>query len=119
MDPRNKHHLKSIIFFLLAYYWKTSILGEGYGFILSTIYNLLVIWVIYMHEMNYKQPRVPSNDIEVCIIGAGYSGICMAVRLKQMGIKFRIIEKAEKLGGTWWENQYPGCTCDIPSHLYR
>ena len=120
MDPRNKHHLKAIIIFLFAYFYKTSILGENYGFILGTIYNLLVIWVIYMYEMNYEQPRVQGGrDFEVCIVGAGFSGIGMAVRLKQMGIKFRIIEKSEKLGGTWWDNKYPGCACDIPSHLYR
>ena len=72
-----------------------------------------------MYEMRYEQPRVGKNDLEVCIIGAGFSGIAMAVRLKELGIKFRIIEKSERLGGTWWDNQYPGCACDIPSHLYR
>ena len=33
-------------------------------------------------------------------------------------VRFTILEKASKLGGTWWENTYPGCACDIPSHLY-
>ena len=119
MDPRNKHHLKAFAIFFFAYFWKTSILGDGYGFILSTVYNLVAIWILYLYELSYQQPRVGKNDLEVCIIGAGFSGIAMAVRLKELGIKFRIIEKSERLGGTWWDNQYPGCACDIPSHLYR
>ena len=63
--------------------------------------------------------QLPASDFSVCIIGAGFSGINMAVKLKELGIKFRIIEKDERLGGTWWENQYPGCACDVPSHMYR
>ena len=52
------------------------------------------------------------------IIGAGFSGIDAAIKLKNLGIPFVIIEKSEKLGGTWWDNQYPGAACDVPSHLY-
>ena len=55
----------------------------------------------------------------VLIIGAGFSGIGMAVRLKQRGEDdFVVYEKEAGVGGTWWVNQYPGCACDIPSHLY-
>ena len=57
--------------------------------------------------------------MSVTIIGAGVSGIAMAIKLKEIGVKFKIIEKEKKLGGTWWLNQYPGCECDIASHLYR
>jgi len=55
----------------------------------------------------------------VVIIGAGFAGIGMAIRLKQAGEdNFLIIERADKVGGTWRDNSYPGCACDIPSHLY-
>ncbi|MDP3815986.1 NAD(P)/FAD-dependent oxidoreductase [Pseudomonas sp.] len=55
----------------------------------------------------------------VLIIGAGFSGIGMAVRLQQRGERdFVVYEKEAGIGGTWWVNQYPGCACDIPSHLY-
>jgi cation diffusion facilitator CzcD-associated flavoprotein CzcO len=58
-------------------------------------------------------------DLDVAIIGAGFSGICMAIALKKAGYTaFRIFEKAHDLGGTWRDNQYPGCACDVPSHLY-
>ncbi|MBW2270156.1 MAG: NAD(P)/FAD-dependent oxidoreductase [Deltaproteobacteria bacterium] len=52
------------------------------------------------------------------IIGAGMSGILSAVKLKQAGLDFTVFEKAEKVGGTWRENTYPGIACDVPSHLY-
>ncbi|MGI9020998.1 MAG: flavin-containing monooxygenase [Solirubrobacterales bacterium] len=60
-----------------------------------------------------------SRHVRIGIVGAGFSGICMAIRLKQAGIEdFAIIERAEDLGGTWRDNTYPGCACDVPSHLY-
>jgi len=52
------------------------------------------------------------------IIGAGMSGLVMAKQLKEMGIPFTIIEKNAELGGTWYENRYPGCRVDIASHFY-
>ena len=56
---------------------------------------------------------------EVAIVGAGFGGLGMAIRLKQQGIDdFVLIERGEDVGGTWWANSYPGCQCDIPSNLY-
>ena len=53
------------------------------------------------------------------IIGAGPGGICAGIRLKQSGFaEFRIFEQAPSVGGTWWHNNYPGCACDVPSHLF-
>lgn len=52
------------------------------------------------------------------IVGAGLSGICMGIVLKKAGIPFEIIEKNDEVGGTWYENQYPGAGVDIPSHVY-
>ena len=55
----------------------------------------------------------------VAIVGAGFSGLGMASRLKQEGIEdFVVLERAEDLGGTWRDNTYPGCACDVPSNLY-
>jgi cation diffusion facilitator CzcD-associated flavoprotein CzcO len=55
----------------------------------------------------------------VAIIGSGFSGIGMAVRLKQAGVEdFVILERAADLGGTWRDNTYPGCQCDVESNLY-
>ncbi|KAL5041808.1 hypothetical protein BDW71DRAFT_158216 [Aspergillus fruticulosus] len=59
-------------------------------------------------------------DTDVLIIGAGLSGVGFAIQLqkKYPRTTFEIYEKAEGLGGTWWANTYPGCACDVPSHLY-
>ncbi len=55
----------------------------------------------------------------VAVVGAGFSGLCMSIRLKREGIDdFVVLERAEELGGTWRDNTYPGCQCDIPSALY-
>ena len=53
------------------------------------------------------------------IVGAGFSGLGMAIKLLEAGTtSLLLIEKAGEIGGTWYANQYPGCACDIPSHLY-
>ncbi|MDD9892527.1 MAG: NAD(P)-binding protein, partial [Gammaproteobacteria bacterium] len=60
-----------------------------------------------------------SKALEVAVIGTGFSGLGMAIRLKKDGVNnFAVFEKAADVGGTWRENTYPGCACDVPSHLY-
>ncbi|MGE5289493.1 MAG: flavin-containing monooxygenase [Micromonosporaceae bacterium] len=60
-----------------------------------------------------------NNDPAIVIIGCGFSGLGMAIQLKKAGFHdFVILEKSDALGGTWWDNQYPGCACDVPSHMY-
>src|SRR5665811_1959296 len=54
----------------------------------------------------------------IAIVGAGFSGIGMGVKLKEAGLDFVILERAADLGGTWRDNDYPGCACDVPSHVY-
>ncbi|RGD92092.1 flavin-containing monooxygenase [Acinetobacter sp. SWAC57] len=55
----------------------------------------------------------------IAIIGAGFGGLAMAIRLLESNIQdFIILEKASEIGGTWRENQYPGAACDVQSHLY-
>ena len=55
----------------------------------------------------------------IAIVGTGFSGLGMAIRLKQEGEHdFVLLERAGDIGGTWRDNTYPGCRCDVPSHLY-
>ncbi len=55
----------------------------------------------------------------VAIVGSGFAGLGMAIRCKQEGIEdFVILERGDDVGGTWRVNTYPGCQCDVPSHLY-
>jgi cation diffusion facilitator CzcD-associated flavoprotein CzcO len=66
----------------------------------------------------HNTSRDPS-PLRVLIIGAGFAGIGLAIRLQQAGIHdYLILEKAADVGGVWRENSYPGAACDVPSHLY-
>jgi cation diffusion facilitator CzcD-associated flavoprotein CzcO len=61
----------------------------------------------------------PPRHVHVAIVGSGFAGLGMAIRLKQRGIQdFVVLERADDVGGTWRDNHYPGCQCDVPSHLY-
>ncbi len=64
------------------------------------------------------RPRLPGK-VHVAIIGGGFSGLGMAIELLGRGMRdFVVLEKGSQLGGTWRENTYPGCACDVPSLLY-
>lgn len=54
----------------------------------------------------------------VVIVGAGFAGVGLGVRLGQRGIDYAICERNPSVGGTWFEHTYPGCGCDVPTHLY-
>ncbi|MGW7437946.1 flavin-containing monooxygenase [Streptomyces sp. NPDC054849] len=59
------------------------------------------------------------EHVRVAVIGSGFSGLGAAVRLRREGITdFVVLERADAVGGTWRDNSYPGCACDVPSHLY-
>ena len=59
------------------------------------------------------------EHVRVAIIGAGFGGLGAAIQLRQAGMTdFVILERAASVGGTWRDNTYPGCACDVPSHLY-
>jgi len=63
--------------------------------------------------------RAESSRPPIVIVGSGFAGLGMAIRLKRAGIEsFTVLEKGADVGGTWRENRYPGCACDVPSHLY-
>ncbi|MDP3294803.1 MAG: NAD(P)/FAD-dependent oxidoreductase [Nevskia sp.] len=61
----------------------------------------------------------PNENKQILIIGSGFAGLCMAIRLREQGIEdFQILERGDDVGGTWRDNHYPGCACDVQSHLY-
>ena len=64
------------------------------------------------------QAKERALDFPVLIIGAGLGGLLAAIRLKTAGIPFRIVEKNKGVGGTWFENKYPGCRVDVAGHSY-
>jgi cation diffusion facilitator CzcD-associated flavoprotein CzcO len=56
-------------------------------------------------------------ETTVVIMGAGFAGVCLGIKLGRAGIPFVILEKASAVGGVWRDNIYPGAACDVPSHL--
>ena len=71
------------------------------------------------HGNDYGMPKPDCVNTDIAIVGSGFSGLGMAIRLKQAGHHdFVVLERAGDVGGTWHVNTYPGCRCDIPSHLY-
>ncbi|HEU0016384.1 MAG TPA: NAD(P)/FAD-dependent oxidoreductase [Longimicrobium sp.] len=63
--------------------------------------------------------RTEAVETEVAIVGSGFGGLGMAIRLRREGIDdFVVLERAGDVGGTWRDNTYPGCACDVQSHLY-
>lgn len=66
-----------------------------------------------------RSDQVRTPDVDIAIVGCGFAGLGMAIRLEQSGIEdFVILERAQEIGGTWRDNTYPGCQCDVPSRLY-
>jgi hypothetical protein len=76
------------------------------------------------YPVAYEQSQLPFDHprpLKVIVAGAGISGLSLAhaVETAQLrNVDLHILEKNAGLGGTWWENRYPGCACDIPSHNY-
>jgi cation diffusion facilitator CzcD-associated flavoprotein CzcO len=63
--------------------------------------------------------NAPVQHFDVIVVGAGFAGIGAAIKLEEKGFDdFVVLEKADRLGGTWRDNTYPGCGCDVPSSVY-
>jgi 4-hydroxyacetophenone monooxygenase len=72
-------------------------------------------------DVSWRTPpeRARLDRFKVLIIGAGESGLCAAIKLRQIGIGFVMVERNDHVGGTWYENDYPGCAVDTPNHFYQ
>ena len=65
-----------------------------------------------------RSTRKPADDFPVVVIGCGESGLLAGIRLNEAGIPFTIVEKNAGVGGTWWQNTYPGARVDVGNHFY-
>tara|TARA_Y100000766_G_scaffold89924_1_gene76381 strand:- start:441 stop:2312 length:1872 start_codon:yes stop_codon:yes gene_type:complete len=90
------------------------IVGES----VSSDYIPMMLSDLNIRSYNSKSYAVTKSSLEVLIIGAGMSGILAAIKLAERGIQFKIYEKNIDLGGTWYENRYPGSRVDIANHFY-
>lgn len=86
---------------------------EGYGAMLSAGLGLDPEFALDQRDA-FKAPP----GFHVLVIGAGVAGLCAAIRLQGAGIPYTVIEKNAEVGGTWYENRYPGAGVDTPNHIY-
>lgn len=73
---------------------------------------------VWLDRLDPAEVSAEVDRFRVLIIGAGFAGICAAIKLDRAGIPYTVIEKNHGIGGTWLDNSYPGCRVDTPSHLY-
>ncbi|MEM5433744.1 flavin-containing monooxygenase [Paraburkholderia diazotrophica] len=86
---------------------------QSYGPMISS-------WLGFDEDMVIDQKgrfKIP-DGFKVVVIGAGVAGLASAIRLQGAGIPFVVVEKNAEVGGTWYENHYPGCGVDTPNHIY-
>ena len=101
-----------------------EIMGFALGETLSDSYFELLHEELALPGEDLRAPTWRKAEIDadrpfvVGVVGAGMSGLAAAYRLRQAGIGVVVFEKNEDVGGTWWENRYPGCRVDVPNHLY-
>ena len=69
-------------------------------------------------DVQWSTPSVSPNGFKVLIIGAGFAGICAAIKLQALGIAYEVVEKNSDIGGTWFDNNYPDAGVDTPNHFY-
>jgi len=69
-------------------------------------------------DVHWSTPSVSPNGFKVLIIGAGFAGICAAIKLQALGIPYVVVEKNSDIGGTWFDNNYPDAGVDTPNHFY-
>ena len=58
------------------------------------------------------------TDVDAVVVGAGFSGLYMLYKLRELGLSAQVFEAADGVGGTWFWNRYPGARCDVESLVY-
>lgn len=70
------------------------------------------------NDSTIQTDSTAQTDVDAVIVGAGFSGLYLLYRLRELGLDVRVYEKADDVGGTWYWNRYPGARCDSESHIY-
>src|SRR5439155_9506527 len=90
--------------------------SSGVGVCACIWYRVVPYWYRLVPASRFSEVVMHTH---VAIVGSGFAGLGTAIRLKQEGIDdFIVFERAADVGGVWRDNTYPGCACDVQSHLY-
>jgi len=81
-------------------------------------YDSIIAAELFPESVETAEKFPVPEGFEVLIVGAGVSGLCAAINLQKANVPFTIVEKSTTVGGTWWDNKYPGAGVDTPNHLY-
>ena len=125
---RSKWNINPTDIRILILILSLALFSISYFILTLPVYVLVVLGAIAYKIFSWRYMNSGSNvnlndsleeGVSVCIVGSGFSGLCMGIKLKESGVPFRIIEKSSDVGGTWWDNRYPGCACDVWSNVYQ
>ena len=115
--------LLALVFALLVFFFLKYVLTLHVYVLLFILIVLYYTNQFYNRESSEKVYNMlndrTNKPIKVCVVGTGFAGICMGVHLKKANIPFVMFEKSLDIGGTWWDNKYPGCACDVWTPIYQ
>lgn len=110
------------LLFRIAFYWTTNNATKWRNVLAVLLVSFILVSVFPDGPMRLtgEQPTVVEGEpLDVVVVGAGFSGIGMGIKLLDAGFtNFQVYESAEDIGGTWWNNQYPGLGVDVASDVY-
>ncbi|CAF3199736.1 unnamed protein product, partial [Rotaria sp. Silwood2] len=108
--------LLSVTYIVMTF---TVIMGFIGHFLYWLVFDLCGFGKQRANRKLHVKPSQKEDEYYALIIGSGFSGLGMAIKLKELGTEnFIVIERHGHVGGTWYANKYPGCACDVPSNLY-
>ena len=112
-----------LLFYVVAAYFvvfASAIIGITGQFFYWLIFDVITAGSQRANrKLTSSQPKRNDDEYYAFIIGTGFSGLGMAIKLKELGMDdFVMVERHGRVGGTWYANTYPGCACDVPSNLY-
>ena len=119
-DLLGKIRIVSYLLLSYAVILSTIILGFIGHFFYWLIFDVIIDGVTQRRNRKLTPSQTQNKDeYYALIIGSGFSGLGMAIKLKELGMDhYVILERHGHVGGTWYANTYPGCACDVPSNLY-
>merc|ERR1711915_26553 len=111
------YYVTPFIIISSTFYILYLLLSTALGWYIIPVCTAFAAW--YKYGRNQLTKIKNGERYNTIVVGAGFSGLCTGAKLLEAGIPFTIFEAASDVGGTWHQNTYPGCACDVWSSLYQ